>query len=199
MPELNDDFAKQISTQFNTIEDVRQEAEKSLKLRAEENACMKYEEQVINTAVEQSKIEYPPVTIDIEVQRILNEQDRQMQMSGQNLDDYLKSINKTAQQLVDDLKPIAKRNVEASLVLSKICEEEKIEVTEEEIQNGMSNMVRSLGTQDKIDELIKMLDTPKTRQSITQSLKTRKTIERLTDIAKNKPEESVKEKKEEEK
>jgi trigger factor len=195
MPELNDDFAKQISTQFKTVEDVRQEAEKSLKLRADENARMKLEEKIIDTAVEQSKIEYPPVVIDIEIQRILNEQDRQMQMSGQNLDDYLKSINKTAEQLVADLRPIAIRNVNASLALSKICEEEKIEVTEDEIMNGINNMVRSIG-QDKQAEMLKLLDTPKTRQSITQSLKTRKTIERLADIAKNKSE-TVKENKEE--
>ena len=40
LPELNDDFAKQISTQFKTLEDVREEAEKSLKMRAEEHARM---------------------------------------------------------------------------------------------------------------------------------------------------------------
>jgi trigger factor len=198
LPELNDEFAKQISTQFATIEDVRKEAEKSLKLRAEENARMNFEEKIINTAVEQAKIEYPPVVIDIEIERIINEQARQLQMTGQGMDEYLKSINKTPQQLVDDLKPLAKRNVEASLVLSQISEEEKIEVTEEEIQNGISNMIRSLGSQEKADEMRKLLDTPKTRQSLTQSIKTRKTIERLADIAKD-VKESAKENKEEEK
>jgi trigger factor len=198
LPELNDEFAKQISTQFTTVEDVRKEAEKSLQMQAEERARMDFEEKVINTAVEQSKIEYPPVTIDIEVERIINDQARQLQMSGQGLDDYLKSINKTPQQLVDDLKPIAKRNVEASLVLSQISEEEKIEVSEEDIMNGINNMVRSIGGQEKQEEMLKLLDTPKTRQSLTQSIKTRKTIERLTDIAKEKKEES-KENKEEEK
>jgi trigger factor len=195
LPELNDDFAKLISTEFKTLEDVRKEAEKSLKLRAEENARMNHEEKVINTAVEQSKIEYPPVVIDLEIERILKDQDRQMQMAGQNIDDCLKSINKTAEQLVEDLRPIAKRNVAASLVLSKIAETEKIEVTEDEIMNGINNMVRSIG-QDKQDEMRKLLDTPQTRQSLTQSIKTRKVIERLTDIAKNKGE-SVEEKKEE--
>jgi trigger factor len=194
LPEVNDDFAKQISTQFKTVDDVRQEAEKSLKMRADENARMALEEKIINTAVEQSKIEYPPVVVEIEIERILQEQDRQMQMSGQNLDAYLKSINKTAAQLIEDLRPIAKRNIAASLVLSKICEEEKIEVTEEEILNGITNMVRSIG-QDKQAEMLKLLDTPKTRQSITQSLKTRKTIERLADIAKDKKEEPAKESK----
>ena len=127
LPELNDDFAKQLSTEFKTLQDLRSEAEKSLKLRAEEQARMNHEEKVITTAVEQSKIEYPPVVIDIEIERIVKEQDRQMQMSGQTIDDYLKSINKTAQQLVDDLKPIAIKNIAASLVLSKIAETEKID------------------------------------------------------------------------
>jgi trigger factor len=197
LPELNDDFAKQISAEFKTLEDLRKEAEKSLKLRAEERSRMDHEEKVINTAVEQSKIEYPAVVIDIEIERIIKEQDRQMQMSGQNIDDYLKSINKTPQQLVDDLRPIATKNVAASLVLSKIAETEKIEVTEDEILNGINNMIRQIG-QDRQDEMRKLLDTPQTRQSLTQSIKTRKTIERLTDIAKN-TEESVKDKKEEEK
>jgi trigger factor len=184
LPELNDDFAKQLSTEFKTLQDVRAEAEKSLKMRAEERARMDHEEKVITTAVEQSKIEYPPVVIDIEVERILKEQDRQMQMSGQTIDDYLKSINKTAQQLVDDLKPIAMKNIAASLVLSKVAETEKIEVTEEEILNGINNMIRSIG-QDKQEEMRKLLDTPQTRQSLTQSIKTRKTIEHLTNIAKD--------------
>jgi trigger factor len=195
LPELNDDLAKQISTEFKTLQDLRAEAEKSLKLRAEERARMELEEKVITTAVEQSKIEYPPVVVDIEIERIIKEQDRQMQMSGQNIDDYLKSINKTAQQLVDDLKPIARKNIAASLVLSKIAETEKIEVTEEEILNGISNMIRSIG-QDKQDEMRKLLDTPQTRQSLTQSIKTRKVIERLTNIAKD-IKESVPDKKEE--
>ncbi len=198
LPELNDDLAKQISTQFQTVEDLRKEAEKGLKMRADENARMALEEKVINAAIEQAKIEYPPVIIDIEIQRILNDQDRQMQMSGQNLDDYLKSINKTAEQLVEDLKPIAIKNITASLVLSQISVDEKIEVTEEEIMNGIQNMVRSIGP-EKQDEMLKMLDTPNTRQSLTQSIKTRKTIERLTEIAKNKPAEPAKETKEEEK
>ena len=57
-----------------TIEDVRKKPKKSLKLRAEERARMNFEEKVINTAVEQSKIEYPPVVIDIEIESIINDQ-----------------------------------------------------------------------------------------------------------------------------
>ena len=109
---------------------------KSLKLRAEERARMDFEEKVINAAIEKAKIEYPPVLVDMEINRILNEQARQLQMSGQGMDEYLQSINKTPEQLQEDLRPVAMKNVTASLVLGKVAEEEKIEVTEADIDNG---------------------------------------------------------------
>jgi trigger factor len=184
LPELNDAFAASISKELKDIPTLREEVVKSLKLRGEERARMDFEEKIINTAVEQSKVEYPPVIIDLEINRIINDQARQLQMTGQGMDDYLRSIKKTPEQLQEDLRPIAIRNVNASLVLSKISEMEKIEVSEDEIKNGINNMVRSIGD-DKKEEMIKLLDTPQNRQSITQSLKTRKTIERLTEIAKS--------------
>jgi trigger factor len=197
LPELNDDLAVMVSTELKTVQALREEVVKGLKLRSDENARMALEEKVINTAVEQSKTEYPPVLIDLEINRIINDQARQLQLTGRGMDEYLRSVNKTPEQLQEELRPIAIKNVNASLVLSKIAETEKIEVTEDEINNGISNMVRSIG-EDKKEEMRKLLDTPQNRQSITQSLKTRKTIERLTAIAKNTGE-SGKEKKEEEK
>jgi trigger factor len=197
LPVLDDEFASHVSAEFKTVDALREEVVKSLKLRAEERARMDFEEKVINTAVEQSKIEYPPVLIDMEVDRIINDQARQMQYSGQGMDDYLRSINKTPEQLQEDLRPVAIRNVNASLVLSKIAETEKIEATEEDINNGINNMVKGLQG-EKTEEMRKLLDTPQNRSSMKQTLKTRKTIERITEIAKN-ADESGKEKKEEEK
>jgi trigger factor len=197
MPELNDEFASQVSAEFKTVEDLRNEVVKSLNLRAEERARMAFEEKIITTAVEQSKIEYPPILVDLEINRLINDQARQLQYSGQGMDEYLQSINKTPEQLQEDLRPIATRNVTASLVLTQIAEEEKIEATEEDINNGINNMVKGLQS-DKTEEMRKLLDTPQNRTSMKQTLKTRKTIERLADIAKNAGE-TGKEKKEEEK
>jgi trigger factor len=184
MPELNDEFATQVSAEFKTVEDLRNEVVKSLKMRAEERARMAFEEKIINTAVEQSKIEYPPILVDMEINRLINEQARQLQYSGQGMDEYLRSINKTPEQLQEDLRPIATRNVTASLTLTQIAEEEKIEATEEDINNGINNMVKGL-QEDKMDDMRKLLDTPQNRVSMKQTLKTRKTIERLSEIAKN--------------
>lgn len=200
LPELNDEFAGQVSPDFKTVDALREEVVKSLQLRAEERVRVDFEERVINAAIEQSRVEYPPVLVELEINRILNEQVRQLQMTGRGMDEYLQSINKTEEQLREELRPVATKNVAASLVMSKVAEAEKIEVTESDIENGIDNMTRGTA-EDKIEELRKLLDTPQTRESLKQSLRTRKTIERLTEIAKDSKKETKakKNKKEEEK
>ncbi len=195
LPELNDDFASQISTEYKTLGALREEVAKNLKLRSEERARMDFEEKVIHAAIEKAKIEYPPVLVDVEINRILNEQARQLQMTGKGMDEYLKSINKTPEQLQADLRPVAIKNVTASLLLGKVSEEEKIEVSESDIDNRLDSMVLGIAEEKKAD-MRKLFDNPQTRESLKQSLMARKTIERLADIAKN-TQESKKEAKEE--
>jgi trigger factor len=184
LPELNDDFVAQVSPDLKNLDALREEVAKSLRLRSEERARMDFEEKLINAVVAQAQVEYPPVLVDLEINRILNEQTRQLQLTGQGMDQYLKSINKTAEQLQEDMRPVAKKNVTAALVLGKISGEEKIDVTKADIENGINNMTQNVAD-DKKDEFRKLLDSPRTRESLEQSLKTRKTIERLAEIAKN--------------
>jgi trigger factor len=195
LPELNDDFPALVSAEFKTFTALREEVAKNLKERAEEHARMDFEEKVINAAIDKAKIEFPPVLVDMEINRILNEQDRQLQMSGQGMDGYLRSINKTPEQLQEELRPVAMKNVTASLLLGKVAEEEKVEVSETEIDNRLDSMVLGVDEEKKA-EMRRLFDNPQTRASLKQSLMARKTIERLTDIAKN-IQESKKEAKEE--
>lgn len=183
LPELNDEFAPVVSAEFKTLADLREEVVKGLRARADENIRMDYEERVINAAVRAAKIEYPPVVVDYEIQRIVREQERQLSNSNRSMEDYLKNIGKTEQQLVDDLRPVAVRNVEASLVLGKIAEAENIQVTDEDIDNGIKNMCKNV-PEEQQEAFFNMLNTPDTRQSLSGQLQTRKTIERLVEIAK---------------
>jgi trigger factor len=184
LPELDEAFLKQISAEFKTVDDLREEAAKGLRARGEENSRMEFEERVISAAIEQAKVEYPPVLVNLETNRIINEQARQLQMSGRGMDEYLKMTNKTVEQLQEELKPVATRNVNASLVLNQVAEAEKIEVTEADIENGIANTVRGV-PEERQAEMRQFMDNPQTRDSLRQSLLTRKTIERLTEIAKS--------------
>jgi len=184
LPEMNDEFAAQVSPEFNTVKSLREETLKRLQQNAEEQSRMDFEEKLINAVVEQAQVEYPPILVEMEINRILNEQNRRLQMSGGGMDEYLKSINKTEEQLREELRPVSVKNVNASLVLGRITEAEKVEVTEEDIDKGIDGMTGNTA-EDKREDLRKLLDNPQTRQSLKQSLISRKTVDRLAEIAKS--------------
>jgi trigger factor len=189
LPELDDEFVGRISTELKTVDELHEEVRKNLVMRTEDRVKTEFQEKLVEAVIEQSQIDYPPILIEIEINRILNEQARQLQMSGRNLEDYCRSINKTEQQLREELRPIAEKNIMASLVLNKLAEVEHVEVSDVEIDESVNTMA-SGASQERKEELRKMLDTPQTRQSIKQSILTRKTIECLADIAKS-PEKSA--------
>jgi trigger factor len=77
---------------------------------------------------------------------------------------------------------MATERVTRSLVLGKVAEEEKIEVSDAEIDAEIESIVK--GGAENRDELKKRLNSPQSRESISQVLLTRKTIQRLVEIAK---------------
>jgi trigger factor len=184
LPELNDEFARGVSSDFETLEALRERVSTNLRLRAEEQASVDFEERVIMAVVDISQAEFPPVLVEAEVDQLLGEQVRRWQMGGgKSLDEYLKRVNKTEEEIREELRPLATKRVSASLVLGKVAEEGKIEVSDAEIDSEIENMCRD-AADGKKDELKKFLTTPQARESIKQTLMTRKTIQQLVEIAK---------------
>jgi len=184
LPKLNDELAKQISPEFETVDILRERVATELRQQAEEKAKIDFEEKVIQEVVNLAQVEFPPILVEMEIDRLVNEQSRRLQMSGHGLEEYLNSINKTEAELREELKPQANKRITHSLVLGKVAEEEKIEVSDAEIDAEIEEMTKN--TAENKDELRKYLNTPQSKDSIRQILITRKTIQRLVEIAKGK-------------
>ena len=182
LPELNDEFAKGIDPKFKTLNSLRKQVADNLKLRAEEKAKRDFEEKVIDAVVNLSTVEFPPILVEMETSRLLDQQSRHWRESGRSLDEYLASINKTEEELREELRPAALERVTRSLVLGKISEQEKIKVRDSEIDSEIEEMIKG-ATEDKKDEFKKLLNTPQSRESIEQLLVSRKNIQQLVDIA----------------
>ena len=182
LPELNDEFARGINPDFETLDSLQERVSANLRLKNEEQARVDFEERVIKAAVDLSQVEFPPVLVEAEVDQLLSQQMRHWQMDDKGLEEYLKSINKTEEELQKELRPLATKRVTQSLVLGKIAEEEKIEVSDAEIDTEIENMTKD-ADEDKRDELRGFLNAPPARQSIKLTLITRKTIQRLVAIA----------------
>ena len=153
-----------------------------MRQQAEQKAKLDFEEKVIQQVVDLAQVEFPPVLVEMEVDRMVNEQSRRLQMGGQGLEDYLKSVNQTEEELRDELKPLATKRITRSLVLGEVIEAEKIEVSDSEIDAEIEEVIKS-SAKDK-DEMQKLLKTPSSRESIKNLLVTRKTIQLLVEIAK---------------
>jgi trigger factor len=181
LPKLDKEFARLVSPEFKTMAALRKQVTSNLKLRAEQKAMEEFEERVIDAVVDVSRVEFPPVFVEAEVDQLFNQQARWFQASGGKLEEYLSQINKTEEQVREEMRPLATKRVTRSLVLGKIAEEEKVEVTDAEINAELEGIAQSAGgDKDKVQEL---LESPQARSSVEQSLTTRKVIQRLVEIA----------------
>jgi trigger factor len=179
LPEITDEFAQTVNQEFKTLDALREQVTTNLKLRAEEKARADLEEKAIDKAVELSQVEFPPILVEVEIDRLLNQQLQRWQAGG--LDEYLKSINKTEDELREELRPLATERVTRSLVLGKITEEEKIEADDSEIDAEIENTMKGASTEE--ESFSRFLGTPQGREAVWRSLITRKTVQRLVEIA----------------
>ena len=182
LPELNDELAGEINPEFKTMDSLREDISTQLRRRAEGKARAEFEERVIDAVVDLTELEFPPLLAEMEIGRLISQQLRQRQASGEGVEEYLKSVNKTEEELREELRPLATKRITRSLVLGKVVGEEKIEVDDPEIEAEMENMIKSAG--DNKDEMQKFLGTPQARESVSQLLISRKTVQRLVEIAK---------------
>jgi trigger factor len=191
LPELNDDFVKQVNPEVKDLAELREKILADLKARAEERARIEFEDKVIDAVAAQAQVEFPPVLVENEVHRLVGQRFR----GEQELEAYLKSIGKTEEQLREELHPIATQRVTHSLVLGQVAEDEKIEVSPAEIDAEAKRLVDGT-TENNKDKMEKFLATPEARESMERSLLTRKTIARLVDTAQGLVETKVREKEE---
>jgi len=181
LPELNDEFAVAVNPEFKSFDGLKQRITENLKLMAEDRARREFEEKVVDATVDLSQVEFPPVLVEMEIDRTLEQQARQLQASNMGMEEYLSRIGKTGEELREELRPAATKRVFRSLVLGQITEAEKVEVKGDEIEAELDRMIEGAG--EKKGEAKKQLDNPQVRSSLEQILATRKTVQRLVEIA----------------
>ena len=179
LPELDDELAKSLGK--DDMASLREQISSNLKARAEERARLELEQKAVDAAVELSEVEYPPVLVDREIERLLKDEARHFSEGIAGLDNYLKTIGKTFEGHVEEVRPVASRRVVRSLVLGKIAETEKIEIADSEIDEEIEKMVKDADKQ--AEDMKKFFSLPEARESIKQFLTGRKTVERLVQIA----------------
>jgi trigger factor len=174
LPDISANLVKQIVPDLDTMDQFREWMMSNLKLRAEEKGRLAFEERVVEAVVDMSHIEFPPLLVELEIDRILNQQARSL---GMNTEDYIERLNKTKEQLREELAPQATKTVTKSLILGKVAEVEEIEVSHEEVDTEIDSLIKT-ATRDK-DNMERYLKSQQGHESVERILFTRKTVNLL--------------------
>lgn len=179
LPEANDEFAAQVGEGFESLEALKERLRDDLRERAESQAEERFREEAVQALADTAtKLEFPPVLIDREIHRELEEQARQV---GQSVEDYLQLIRKTSEEVHKELAPSATERVRRSLALGEFADAEEIKVEPPEIDEEIGKMLESAGEQ--AEQLRAIFDQEEAKASIERSILTRKTLDRLIEIA----------------
>ncbi len=158
LPEVNDEFA----SSFPNIENLNQLREKiregSLhEKKAKEKEKLKVE--VLENIRKETPFEVPEVLVEKELDNMIKNVENQLSQNGKTIDDYLKEIKKTREELKEGWKEKAKQNVAYAIILHTISKEEGIDVTDKEIEEEVDRHFNISGKnkdEEKEENLNKM-------------------------------------------
>ena len=176
LPELNEELAK--SAGYDNLEDMKKKVAVDLKAKAEARDRSESKQKALDVLIEASEVNYPPILEDDEITELLrNEAQR---LGFREITDYLKKANKTEEEIKQELRPVAKKRLTESLVLGKLAEVEKIEISSSEVDNKVDEIANDAEDKEKAKQFFSL---PQIKQSIEQSLRTQKTMDQLFKIA----------------
>ena len=154
LPELNDEFAQDVS-EFDTLEEYKADVKKHLEVEKENEAKKTKEDEAIQKIIDKSTMEIPEAMIETQCENMVNEFAQRLAQSGLSMEQYMQFSGLTLDKLKEQVRPEAETRIKSSLVLEQIAKDEKIEITDEELDAEIEKMAAQYGMEaDKLKEYI---------------------------------------------
>ncbi len=139
LPEINDDLIKD-ATEFDTVEEYRNDIREKLQESAESQADAAFENAIMQAIIDKVDSPIPNCMYEQRINSIMRSFEQQLQQQGMDLKLYTQYTGMDADSLRETYRDRAEGEVKLRLALEKIAELEGIEPTEEEINNGLSEI-----------------------------------------------------------
>ena len=139
LPELNDDFSKDVS-EFDTLDELKADLKSKLEHQREHSAEDAFESQLIEQLVDGLKAEIPKAMFENRVNESVREFEQRLQSQGLNLDSYMQYTGMNMEAFRKGFRDQAEKQVKIRLTLEKIAALEEIVPTDEEVEAEYSKM-----------------------------------------------------------
>jgi len=177
LPEVDDEFVKDISSDCDTVAEYRESVKKDLTMNKEANAQTTFENNVMDKLVESVEGDIPDALVD----QFIDDQIRNMSASlgqyGMTFEQYVQMMGATVEGFRENMRPNAEKNVKSRLALEKIVELEAIEITPEEIEDELKELAEAYGME--LEDIKKQV----TEDMVSEELKVRKANRLVMDAA----------------
>lgn len=180
LPELNDEFASEVSD-FDTLDEYKADIRKKLQEKKEQDAKVENENNVIEKVVENAQMELPQPMVDTQAREMVENYARRLQSQGLNINDYMKYTGMTPEKLMEQMRPEAEKRIKTRLVLEKVVEVENVEVSDEKLDEQINEIAASYKLEGaKLKEMMGERE----KEQIREDLKVQVAIDLLVEQAK---------------
>ena len=179
LPELDDEFAKDVS-EFDTLKELKESIKEKQQKQNDEKAKYETQEAVIKAVCEDIQVEIPSGMVESEIDNMLKDIEQRLSYQGLKLEQYLQMMGKTEEEMKKEYEPQAIDAIKSRLALEAVIKAEKIEATDEEIDEKLKEMAKNYGKEN--DE--EFLKNENVRNYLKQGLASEKAIDFLVESAK---------------
>ena len=199
LPEADDEWAQSLEEEFKSMKDLRKKLRLDLELMAKNEADNRVRDELVTKLIENHQIEVPNTLIDIQARNLLNNFAQDLSNQGMDLKGLDQEFIKMA---YEQMRGQAEGDVRGALLLEKVAQLEKIEVSGEEVAEEIEKM--AVYYRVSPEQIRTSLSQHGGENSIADRLRSRKSVEKLVEKAKitdaewideNQPQEVVEEKK----
>ncbi|MFB4471923.1 trigger factor [Oceanobacillus caeni] len=180
LPELDDEFAKDVDDEVETLEELKQKKKEQLEEERKQNAENEKRQQLIEKASENVEVDIPDAMVETELNQMLREFEQNLQMQGLTMEMYSQFSGQDEDALKEQMKEDAAKRVRTNLTLEAIAKAENLEVTEEDINEELEKMASMYGMDAK--QIVPLLGG--NTEVIESDLLMRKAIDFLVDQSK---------------
>jgi len=154
LPALDDEFAKDVS-EFDTLKEYKADIKKNLTEKKKEEAKSAKEDAAVDKVIENAKMDIPEAMIETQTNQLLDDFARRIQQQGIDMEQYMQITGSNVEALREQMKPQAIKRIQSRLVLEKIAEVEKIQVSDDKIEEEITKMAEMYKMEpEKLKELM---------------------------------------------
>jgi len=189
-PEMTDEIAQNVGPDFETASDLLESIREDVLEQAEQRAEQEFTQKVLEGLVEMSEIDYPPVAVELEIDRAVRNNDMYVRQMGlQGLEQFLELTNQTIEQYRESLRESAEVSLRNELALGEIAQSESLKVSDEEFEAHIGGVAGPLPegadeeTAQARADMLEMMRGENSRPMIDSEILKNKSIKMLLSIA----------------